>query len=748
MKHQVLARKWRPKRFTEVLGQQHVLRALVNSLDMGRLHHAYLFSGTRGVGKTSIARLLAKSLNCEQGVSSSPCGICNACQEIEQGRFVDLLEIDAASRTRVEDTRELLDNVQYLPTRARFKVYLIDEVHMLSRHSFNALLKTLEEPPEHVKFLLATTDPQKLPITILSRCLQFNLKPLQQKEIQTQLEKVLSQEGLEYETAALTLLAKAAAGSVRDALSLTEQALAYGSGQILSQAVSSMLGVLDEDKLAQVLHFILQGDSQSVMQWVDDLSAWGADYSSVLQQVLSLLHSIARSQLLAEPLPEPCAIFANKVDPQQVQLYYQILSMSAKDLSYASDPRCAFEMALLRVLSFSPEPALVKPVPIHTQLAPRATHPQNAGSQVLESQQSSADNKLVQETHLQQAHSQTTLQQATEKGETDLGQQSTTLSELETQVTFEIEQSTDYASAEQELEQVLTQAQMQHTSTLAQAPSENTQESLSSHAQVKQSSAQAKSSVNSLAEHRGSEVQELLASHHQLRSHRLKKSAQAVQLKPVVQAELNPAPEPASAAPNEQASMQKNIQGNHFVKKIEPASEAQSRAPEIQSKTQQEQRLAEEGMVRAAPSPSPSQVEQKSSVIETSHEAQVLHDAEHWQNLIDTLNFAPIYRQLLLNSSICKRSDGIHVVVQPALQKLLEPQVAETLVQALSPSFSLKVMVYSSANSVGETPIEWQRRRHQEKLAVAKQQLLADPHVLWFSQQYGAILDDGSVNYI
>lgn len=373
MSYQVLARKWRPKRFAEMVGQEHVLKALVNALDDDRLHHAYLFTGTRGVGKTSIARLFAKSLNCEQGVSSEPCGQCSACVEIAEGRFVDLIEVDAASRTKVEDTRELLENVQYAPTHGRYKVYLIDEVHMLSNSSFNALLKTLEEPPPHVKFLLATTDPQKLPMTVLSRCLQFNLKNLTAERIQQHLDFVLQAESIPFETAALWLLARSADGSMRDALSLTDQAIAFGAGAVNETDVRAMLGTIDQHLVYRILQQVAAHQPQAVLEAVQSLAEFSPDYQGVLGDIVSLLHRVALAQVVPAAVDnslgdrDQVLALAQQMRAEEVQLYYQVALMGRKDLPLVPEPREGLEMTLLRMLAF--RPAGQQPTELHAQVS-------------------------------------------------------------------------------------------------------------------------------------------------------------------------------------------------------------------------------------------------------------------------------------------------------------------------------------------------------------------------------------------
>ncbi|WP_395341528.1 DNA polymerase III subunit gamma/tau [Ningiella sp. W23] len=360
MSYQVLARKWRPQTFAELVGQQHVVDAITNALENNKLHHAYLFTGTRGVGKTTIARIFSKSLNCEQGQSATPCGKCDTCLDISEGRFVDLLEIDAASRTKVEDTRDLLDNVQYKPTRGRFKVYLIDEVHMLSKHSFNALLKTLEEPPPHVKFLLATTDPQKLPVTILSRCLQFSLKALSREQIQGQLSYILSEESLAHEPEALIHIARAAAGSMRDALSLTDQAIAQGNNQVTVNTVVSMLGLLDKNQVIKLAKYVFERDGESAMKQLEEICADAPDYAQVLSQLLALIHQVALTQIVPDVCKldtnsaKPVYMLAKAVNPEHVQLLYQIALNGKRDLPYAPDALTGLQMTIMRMLVFTP----------------------------------------------------------------------------------------------------------------------------------------------------------------------------------------------------------------------------------------------------------------------------------------------------------------------------------------------------------------------------------------------------------
>ncbi|MDI1292890.1 MAG: DNA polymerase III subunit gamma/tau [Methylobacter sp.] len=416
MNYQVLARKWRPHNFTEVVGQEHVVKSLMNALQHDRLHHAYLFTGTRGVGKTTIARILAKAINCENLQDFNPCGECSVCRDLDEGRFLDLIEVDAASRTKVEDTRDLLDNAQYAPNHGRYKVYLIDEVHMLSGHSFNALLKTLEEPPPHVKFLLATTDPHKIPVTVLSRCLQFNLKRLLPSQIFTQMEFILRQEHIDAESGALKLLSRAADGSMRDGLSLLDQAIVYGNGKVGTEDVNAMLGTVAQQPVEDLLTALAEGDAAAILDKINEIANLTPDFSDVLQQILQVLHRIALRQQIPGAIDhdfdvEMIAALAAKLTPEDVQLYYQIGLVGQRDLDLAPDPRSGFEMVMLRMLTFRPvgiasaqvkpaqtHPAINKPQaqPVYHQAQPESAYKPTVTQQPAVASENSAPETIMQ----------------------------------------------------------------------------------------------------------------------------------------------------------------------------------------------------------------------------------------------------------------------------------------------------------------------------------------------------------------
>lgn len=412
MSYLALARKWRPKIFAEVVGQDHVVSALTNAVQQQRIHHAFLFTGTRGVGKTTLARIFAKTLNCTTDGKVEPCGECNACQSVDAGNFVDLIEVDAASRTRVDDTRELLDNVQYTPTSGQFKIYLIDEVHMLSMHSFNALLKTLEEPPPHVKFLLATTNPQKLPTTVLSRCIQFNLKTVDIELIAGQLEKILRAEKIAYGAAALTILARAANGSVRDALSLLDQAIAFSNGQVEAETVRTMLGMIDGQLLYQLLQQVIAQDATAALATVASIAQRAVDYAAALDELLSLIHNVALYQISPQAVTwkgldgEALGAVAATVDAELLQLFFQIGMLGKRDFAFAPEPRAGFEMVLIRMLAFQPQPTNLSPAAqapaVATTVAPHATATAAAVDAVMEPAPSPAADPTAPRAHTSQ----------------------------------------------------------------------------------------------------------------------------------------------------------------------------------------------------------------------------------------------------------------------------------------------------------------------------------------------------------
>ncbi|MDA5535887.1 DNA polymerase III subunit gamma/tau [Yersinia mollaretii] len=652
MSYQALARKWRPQTFADVVGQEHVLTALANSLSLGRIHHAYLFSGTRGVGKTSIARLLAKGLNCETGITATPCGTCANCLEIEQGRFVDLIEIDAASRTKVEDTRELLDNVQYAPARGRFKVYLIDEVHMLSRHSFNALLKTLEEPPAHVKFLLATTDPQKLPVTILSRCLQFHLKVIDVEVIRALLEKILQLEHISSDARALQLLARAADGSMRDALSLTDQAVAMGDGSITTATVSQMLGTLDDEQPLAIIEALVSADGARVMAQVEQAASRGVDWENLLVETLSLLHRIAMVQLLPSMLDNHYATIeprlrelARTLPPADIQLYYQTLLVGRKELAYAPDRRMGVEMTLLRALAFHPKAIIAEsqiiPAPIPAAMgnsAPAAQRDQNRQTVQAEPQQDAPP----------------------------LGVAATVSAQL--------------PDSTAQLLQARTQLLRQSGTTTAK----KSEPAASGKARPANSALERLASVTERSQQR-------LAA----KSTEEKKPAKKEAYRWVAQNQPDVVVEPVATP-----------------KALRSALEHE-KTPELSAK------LAEEAMVR-----------------------------DSWAAEINKLQIPKLVQQLALNAFKEEIEPGnICLHLRSAQRHLNSPSAQKALAEALSElqGNTVTLTVVEDDNPTERTPLEWRQAIYEEKLAQARQSIIADNNIQTLRRFFDAELDEESI---
>ncbi|MFQ6244283.1 DNA polymerase III subunit gamma/tau [Yersinia enterocolitica] len=653
MSYQVLARKWRPKTFADVVGQEHVLTALANGLSLGRIHHAYLFSGTRGVGKTSIARLLAKGLNCETGITATPCGTCANCLEIEQGRFVDLIEIDAASRTKVEDTRELLDNVQYAPARGRFKVYLIDEVHMLSRHSFNALLKTLEEPPAHVKFLLATTDPQKLPVTILSRCLQFHLKVIDVEVIRAQLEKILLAEQISSDARALQLLARAADGSMRDALSLADQAIAMGDGHVTTATVSQMLGTLDDEQPLAIIEALVSADGARVMAQLEQAASRGVDWENLLVETLSLLHRIAMVQLLPSMLDNHYATIeprlrelARTLPPTDIQLYYQTLLVGRKELAYAPDRRMGVEMTLLRALAFHPKAIIAEPqrVPVS---APAAI----------------ADNTPAPQQHFQAPSS---TQHAPQHEAPPLGATASVNTELPD------------ATAQ------LLQARTQLLRKSGTTPPKKNEPAAPGKARPVNSALERLASVTERSQQR-------LAA----KSTEEKKPAKKEAYRWTAQNQPEVPAEPVATP-----------------KALRSALEHE-KTPELSAK------LAQEAMVR-----------------------------DPWAAEIDKLHIPKLVQQLALNAFKEEIEPGnIRLHLRSAQRHLNAPSAQKTLADALSELHgnTVTLSVIEDDNLAERTPLEWRQAIYEEKLAQARQSIIADNNIQTLRRFFDAELDEESI---
>ncbi|ELM6621521.1 DNA polymerase III subunit gamma/tau [Vibrio fluvialis] len=689
MSYLALARKWRPTKFNEVVGQAHVLTALENALAQNRLHHAYLFSGTRGVGKTTIGRLFAKGLNCETGITATPCGECATCKEIDQGRFVDLLEIDAASRTKVEDTRELLDNVQYKPARGRFKVYLIDEVHMLSRHSFNALLKTLEEPPEYVKFLLATTDPQKLPVTILSRCLQFHLKPINVENIQHQLEHILAAEQVSSESKALAMIAHAADGSMRDALSLTDQAIALGNGQVQQDVVSHMLGTLDTDQALHLLQAISSTQPQTVMDSIEALAQNGVEWDGLLQQLAAQLHRVAMYQALpssidkAQPDAEKIQWLAKSLSPQDVQLYYQIAIKGRDDLSLSPTPRVGIEMITLRMMAFRPSQASVAQV-ISTQ--PAAVAP----SQPQTVQPAAAPVSASQAPHA--------------------------APRVQPQPAEYERPSAPPPSVPEPMIEPVPQP----------AP---------------QSASQPEAPVQQPTVESEPKPSPMVGLRHQLRSQRQGLAQKGSDPKK---------PDAASAKP---VSVLERVaqRGQHAAQMSPYSATSVDDTPDDEAyQWRPTQNLSVE--TQAKSELTPTQIKRALEHEKTPEMTEkLIHEAielDQWASLIQRLHTAKLVEQLALNSTYKKNGASIELTLRPSHAHLNTDKAQSELLQALNDQLNEDCHLSVTIGEDGETPLELRERLYQGKLSRAIDNLVADPNVQFIERRFSAELDKDSVRPI
>jgi DNA polymerase-3 subunit gamma/tau len=722
MSYQVLARKWRPQHFGQLVGQDHVKTALTNALNHNRLHHAYLFTGTRGVGKTTIARIFAKSLNCETGVTSTPCGVCSACVEIDQGFFVDLLEIDAASRTKVEDTRDLLDNVQYAPSRGRYKVYLIDEVHMLSRHSFNALLKTLEEPPPHVKFLLATTDPQKLPVTVLSRCLQFSLKALSPEQIKQHLSYVLAQEGIPAAEDALALLARAAKGSLRDSLSLTDQAIAQSNSNITVPLVRDMLGYLEQQWAELLLAAVINRDLAALKQHLDQLVQQHSHFAHVLDDMLALLHLAALSQFnwQAADLVTDHSVFvqqlAEQQSPEQLQLFYQLLISGKKELAFAPEPRIGLEMALLRAVAFVPGAADTSPVmrasaPVShaAELKAKFNLPETAAPAkdpepaLAMAESLPSESEAVVELPPEQ-HVATEVVAAVAQPSAPAGIAASILARRGIK--------TDAVSADRVVE---TQSEKKSEPTPAVAKA--AEPVVMPRAQV------ASSAVEQPV------LQQQAVLQQQVPVNQPSQTAPAVIQLTQVSAAAQEQPEPAmSAYPDE--SEPSDI----------PTEDADFAADWAWQEFQQQHQT------EPTPEPQPIAVPESKAqyrfdgvITAENFSVRLAAQVDEWAALVDSLNLGGLLRLYLLHSCISWAGDTVQLLVCQSQQHLDKEKFRAEIVKELSQAFDKAVQLDIQYQPwVDNCPVAIQQRIEQERLVYVEQLLQQDPWVVQLQKEFGA----------
>ena len=808
MSYQVLARKWRPQTFHELVGQSHVKQALVNALTQNRLHHAYLFTGTRGVGKTTIARIFAKSLNCDKGISAEPCGQCSSCTDIEAGRYIDLLEIDAASRTKVEDTREILDNVQYAPTRGRYKVYLIDEVHMLSKHSFNALLKTLEEPPEHVKFLLATTDPQKLPVTILSRCLQFNLNALSQSEIHDQLAHVLNQEQLSFDDKSLSILAKAADGSMRDALSLTDQAIAQTNGNINHQAVQTMLGLMDTQYSQTMLAALLCQDGDALLQEVKAVVSRNPNFVALLDDLIALTHLIQLVQLVpsAAALDDTNRDFIEQVaqttDAQQMQVYYQLLLNGKKDLQWAPDAKLGFEMIMLRLLAFQPTQFAQSQTPTNTQQQVKpsgagalrdilkkstAQREQAASEQapVAHSSQATAvpsepqptQAEPIQAAKTEMAHSHEPAQQveATAVEQPDAGQQPQ--QSVETAMVAEVQPApqqqepshseqvpaAEYSSPEYSSQDYMDDHDAEMDSSLAaqyddvmnsaydQGFTANEasapQQQQTAPAQLQQQQSQAQSAIARILQDRNISG-----------AGRLSGAATQTNAKAEPQPEAKPKAEP----PAQQSTATTNIQPQQQamaaeVKKPIPqqTGESSSKVKKVDFREKHQtitENLAPELLEQINPQKAPEPVVEEASIpIPDDFESPIssikfAHEQDEWADLIKRMGLGGRMRQFALHSIFTKQNNQLHIEVDSSQRHLDSAVLRQKLNAALSEIYGHNVeLSIEFADGVIDSPYLIQQKIDAGRHQQAIDVINSDENIVQFQQLFSAIIDENSI---
>ncbi|MEZ9598514.1 DNA polymerase III subunit gamma/tau [Vibrio sp. 10N.286.46.A8] len=764
MSYLALARKWRPTKFKEVVGQAHVLTALENALSQNRLHHAYLFSGTRGVGKTTIGRLFAKGLNCETGITSTPCGECATCKEIDEGRFVDLLEIDAASRTKVEDTRELLDNVQYKPARGRFKVYLIDEVHMLSRHSFNALLKTLEEPPEYVKFLLATTDPQKLPVTILSRCLQFHLKPISVDNIHEQLDHILEQENVTSEPRALGMIAHAADGSMRDALSLSDQAIALGNGNVVTDTVAHMLGTLDTDQAIHLLEAISSKQPQQAMACIQALAENGVEWDGLLSQLATQLHRLAMYQALpstldkAQPDAERLELLSKTLSPQDIQLYYQIVLKGRQDLPLSPTARVGIEMVVLRMLAFRPAEQTVATA-ISTQStspapAPAAQNPvQNQVQSVAQpmSQPVPEPRQPVQAPAVSQPQVQ---QQAPQQQA--IPQQSAQQQPQQNQSQYSDSQGyVDHSGNQGYPEQDYPHSQYDVPPAYDERPSYGTEQPMSPMTQQANYQNQEQPNVAPVApsvppvssasqEQPARATSPVSGLRHQLRSQR--RGGAATENK-------GSAPKKAKATPAKTSVLDRVAQQHGGSERVSPASLSASSTEKVTNDNEPYRWKPSKPVVKEVSKElTPTQIKRALEHIKTPEMVdKLLQESiaqDEWSATIQKLETAKLVEQLALNSVFAKNDTSITLTLRASQAHLNTDRAQSELLQSLNTVLGEECHLSVEIGDGGETPLELRERLYQGKLKDAFTALENDANVQFIERRFAAELDRDSVRPI